>query len=215
MGMSHPAEPKSETVKVVDRRRVNPDGTARTPTPAHGTPQPAAEAAPTPPHAGVEGDPRVPQLTAELEAARKRVDELARAYQALQQDGEEFKRRLTRERERQVDFDRGNNALLVIEAIDQLDLVLSAADDGPLTQGVRMVRDNLVRKLAEAGVERLELLGTPYDPNLAEAADTEIVATEAEDGQVTAVRRAGYRLKERVIRPAQVRVARYVQPASA
>jgi len=212
--MSHPAEPKPESVKVVDRRRVNPDGTARTPTPSE-QPAASAEAPPTPPHPGVEGDPRVPELTRQLEAARKRVDELARAYQALQQDGEEFKRRLTRERERQVDFDRGANALLVIEAIDQLDLVLSSAEKSPLTEGVRMVRDNLVKKLIEAGVERLELLGAAYDPNLAEAADTEIVATVEDDGKVTAVRRAGYRLKERVIRPAQVRVARYVKPASA
>ncbi|MFT3835543.1 MAG: nucleotide exchange factor GrpE [Myxococcaceae bacterium] len=155
------------------------------------------------------------QLEKDLEAARKRIDDLARAYQASQADSERFKERLTRERERMIDVDRGNAALLVIEAIDQLDLVLSAATPGPMTDGVRLVRDSMVKKLADSGVERLELKGLPYDPNLAEAADTELVTSPAHDGTVTQVTRAGYVLKERVIRPAQVRVGRYLQPAQA
>jgi molecular chaperone GrpE len=160
-------------------------------------------------------DGRVQQLERDLEAARKRIDELARAYQATQADSERFKERLTRERERMIDVDRGNAALLVIEAIDQLDLCLTAATPGPLTDGVKLVRDGLVKKLNDQGVERLELKGLPYDPNLAEAADTELVMSETEDGQVTQVTRAGYVLKERVIRPAQVRVGRYIKPAQA
>ena len=50
------------------------------------------------------------RLEAELEAARRRVDELARAYQEVNKDREEFKQRLTRERERMIDVERGNVA---------------------------------------------------------------------------------------------------------
>jgi len=205
--MSEPAEPKSESVRVVDHRRVNVDGSLRDDV--------VSPASPTPPHRGVDGDPRVPQLQHELEAARKRIDELARAYQASQADSEQFKQRLTRERERMIDVDRGNAALVVIEAVDQLDLCLANATPGPLTDGVRLVRDGLVKKLVESGVERLELLGLRYDPNVAEAADTELVASPDDDGKVTQMVQAGYVLKERVIRPARVRVGRYLKHAQA
>lgn len=189
--MSEPAEPKPESRDDV----VSP-----------------ATVTPEPHHSR---DSHMLQLEKDLEAARKRIDDLARAYQASQADSERFKERLTRERERMIDVDRGNAALLVIEAVDQLDLALSAAVAGPLTDGVRLVRDSLVKKLADSGIERLELKGLPYDPNLAEAADTELVASPDHDGTVTQVTRAGYVLKERVIRPAQVRVGRYLKPAQA
>jgi molecular chaperone GrpE len=189
--MSEPAEPKTESRDDVV-------------SPATVTPEPHSPR-----------DTRMQQLEKDLETARKRIDDLARAYQASQADSERFKERLNRERERMIDVDRGNAALIVIEAVDQLDLCLAAATPGPLTDGVRLVRDSLVKKLVDSGVERLELKGLPYDPNLAEAADTELVSSPGDDGKVTEVTRAGYLLKDRVIRPARVRVGRYLTPAQA
>ena len=167
---------------------------------------PAVEAAP---------DPEVQRLQADLDAARRRVDELARAYQALNQDREEFKVRLRREREQMLDVERGNVALTVLEAVDDLDRALSASagDTGPLAQGVRLIRDGLLSKVGAMGIQRIEVVGQPYDPNTAEATDMEITADA--DGHVVAEVRAGYRLKERVIRPARVKVAKYVAPAKA
>jgi molecular chaperone GrpE len=162
-------------------------------------------------------NPEVARLEHELEQSRRRVDELARAYQAQLREKDEFKARLTRERERMLDVEKGNVAVLVIEAIDELDLALGAAegDASPLAAGVRLVRENLLKKLQGAGVERLSLVGSLYDPNTAEAVDME-VTTEPEDEQkVVAEVRAGYRLKDRVIRPARVKVAKYVAPAQA
>ncbi len=154
-------------------------------------------------------------LVAELATARKRIDELARAYQALERDREEFKKRLLRERERALDVERGEVALALLEAIDDLDLALAKADDTPFAQGVAVVRDNLLKKTAALGIERVPLLGTAYDPNLAEAADLEVTPEKDKDNLVTAELRAGYRLKDRVVRPARVKVARYVKPAEA
>src|SRR5438270_12199699 len=112
-----------------------------------------------------------PAADAQLEAARKRIDELARAYQALERDREDFKQRLSRERERMIDVERGEVAVALIEAIDELDLSLASADDSPLAQGVRLIRDKLVKKLGSMGVQRVSLLGVQYDANLAEAAE--------------------------------------------
>jgi molecular chaperone GrpE len=173
----------------------------------------AAKEAPPPPADNRE----VVQLKAELEAARKRIDELARAFQSLTQDREEFKQRLTRERERMLDVERGNVALMLLEAIDELDLCLSVAgqDKNPLAEGVRLIRDGLVAKLQANGIERLSLVGQAFDPNVAEAADIEVTPNPLDDQKVVAETRAGYRMKNRVIRPARVKVARYVAPAKA
>lgn len=166
----------------------------------------------------VEESPEVRQLRADLETARRRVDELARAYQALNKEREEYKQRLARERERLLDVERGNVALTLLEAIDELDRCLaavSAKDASPLAQGVRLIRDGLLSKLNQTGIERLVVVGKPFDPNIAEAADMDVTTSPEDDQKVIAEIRAGYQLKDRVIRPARVKVAKYVAPAQA
>ncbi|MBK7860714.1 MAG: nucleotide exchange factor GrpE [Archangiaceae bacterium] len=154
-------------------------------------------------------------LVAELETARKRIDELARAYQALERDRDDFKKRLQRERDRLIDVERGEVALSLLEAIDDLDLALAEADDTPLARGVRVIRENLLKKAEQLGIERVPLLGKTFDPTVAEAADLEVTPEAEKDNLVTAELRAAYRLKDRVVRPARVKVARYVKAAQA
>ena len=185
------------------------DGAERAPEQA----QPAAQPQQAPPQV----DPERQRLEEELAASRRRVDELARAYQAVSQDREDFKQRLTRERERLVDVERGKVAAVLLEAIDDLDRSLQAAanDTSPLAQGVRLIREGLLAKVQGTGIERLEVVGKPFDPNTAEATDMEITASPEDDHRVVSELRAGYRLNDRIIRPARVRVARYVPPAQA
>ncbi|MEW6431066.1 MAG: nucleotide exchange factor GrpE [Myxococcota bacterium] len=205
--MSHPAQPPTSEgtaeVKVNDRRRFHEDGTPRD------------DARDATGESKSTSEEEVHRLQQELEAARKRIDELARAYQAGERDREEFKKRVAREREQLMDVERGKVALALLEAIDELDLALSTAVDSPLKQGVRLVRENLLKKAEATGIEAVPLEGQAFDPNLAEATDMEVTAVEADDGKVVAVTRAAYALKGRVIRPGQVKVARYVKPAQA
>jgi molecular chaperone GrpE len=161
------------------------------------------------------GPPELEGLRADLAAARARVNELARGLQDSSREKDAYKDRLARENERLRDIEKAENARLVLDAVDALDRSLLAADRSPLAKGVRLIRDDLVAKLAAQGIERLELTGAPFDPNQAEAMDTELVTDPAADGKVVAELRAGYALKGRVVRPAQVRVGRYVEPARA
>jgi molecular chaperone GrpE len=186
-------------------------------TPAPATPEVSPEQQPAQ-EAASAVDTERQRLEAELDASRRRVDQLARAYQDLQKDREEFKQRLTRERERMMDVERGNVATTLLEAVDELDrcLSMSGADaSSPLAQGVKMIRDGLLSKLQQTGIERIQVVGRPYDPNTAEATDMEITTNPEEDQQVVAEARAGYRLKDRIIRPARVKVAKYIAPAQA
>ena len=160
-------------------------------------------------------DPQVQQLTEQLQAAHTRVNELAHAVQAGERDRAEFKERLTRERERMVDVEKGKIAVTLLEAVDQLDLVVLSADESPLATGVKLIRDNILKQTEAMGIERVELEGRPYDPNFAEASDMEITFTPDDDGKIVKVLKAGYQLNGRVIRPGVVKVAKYVKAASA
>ncbi|KFA91556.1 nucleotide exchange factor GrpE [Archangium violaceum] len=183
---------------------------------ASAAPEASTEQQPPAQEAAVDAEKQ--RLEAELVAARRRVDQLARAYQELEKDREEFKQRLTRERERMMDVERGNVAATLLEAVDELDrsLSMSGGDvSSPLAQGVKMIRDGLLSKLQQTGIERIQVVGLPYDPNTAEATDMDITPHPDEDQKVVAEVRAGYRLKDRIIRPARVKVAKYVAPAQA
>ena len=117
-----------------------------------------------------------------------------------------------------MDVERGKVATTLLEAMDELDLSLSMSGGdaaSALAKGVKIIRDGLLAKLQQAGIERIQVVGQPYDPNTAEATDMELCAHPDEDQKVVAEVRAGYRLKERIIRPARVKVAQYIAPAQA
>jgi molecular chaperone GrpE len=204
-------ETDKQTTRVNDRRRFDPEGNPR----PDAEEQPAASGAGSPESAPGHLEEQAAQLRAELDAARRRVDELARAVQAGERDREDFKKRVSRERERMLEVEKGNVALSLLETVDELDLCLGAADDSPLAQGVRMIRDGIRARLGTLGVEQVPLVNGPYDPNLAEAVDMEVTCDPAEDGRVTREVRAAWKLGDRVIRAGRVKVARYVPPAQA
>lgn len=211
-------------IKVNDRRRVHIEGDPSPHAQVHDAPTNEApegaiaedlQGPARHTHEQAEQHETIEQLTRELDAAHQRINELARALQAGDRDREEFKVRQNRERERMLDVEKGNVAQTLLEAVDQLDLVLLSADASPLAKGVKLIRDSVLKHAESTGIERVELLGRVFDPNLAEATDMEITGVEAEDGKVIGVLKACYQLKGRVIRPGTVKVARFVKPAQA
>src|SRR5713101_2367338 len=100
-------EDERATVRVNDRRRFDMDGNVRPEAEELRGQEPESQA-----RSGSTAAPEAQsaKLQQELDVARKRVDELARAFQALSSDREEFKQRLTRERERMIDVEKGNIA---------------------------------------------------------------------------------------------------------
>ncbi len=207
-------------VRVNDRRRFDPEGNPRDEREvrdvrADPRDRDAEAERGEASHEHEESADRVAQLEEELSAARRRIDELARALLAGERDREDFKKRLTRERERMLDVEKGNIAVTLLETVDELDLSLKSADDSPFAQGVRMIRSSILSRLGTLGVERVPLEGLPFDPNVAEAMDMEITGIEADDQKVTQELRAAYRLGDRVIRAGRVKVAKYVPPAHA
>lgn len=190
-------------VKVVDRRRFRQDGE---PLDAPGAGAPQDEAGPAP-----------GAVEARLSEQAARIDELTRAYAALVEDNKAFRQRLERERARVIDAERAGVAQTLLEATDDLERALAAASApgeatderlGHLIEGVRLSLSVLHQRVAALGAERIPTLGQPFDPHVAEAVDTVPVGDPSQDGLVVQEIRAGYRVGDRVLRPARVRVGK-------
>jgi molecular chaperone GrpE len=202
--------PEEGRVKVNDRRRFTAEGEPIADDGGGGEAagrDVAVAEAPAPPDAP---DPRLAEQA-------KRIDELARAYAALVDDNKGFRLRLERERTRVVEAERASVAQALLEAADDLERALAAvagsADGGApafrnLVDGVRLSLGALQARIAALGAQRIPVQGLPFDPHVAEAVDTVAVADEAQDGLVVQEVRAGWRIGERVLRPARVRVGR-------
>jgi molecular chaperone GrpE len=192
-------------IKVNDRRRFTPDGEpiaaddARGDEREAGTPAAEAPAAAAP-------DPR----DATIAQQQQRIDELMRAYAANVEEAKAARARMEREKTRVLEAERAQVAQVLLDAVDELERALAAAGDasGPLVDGVRITLAALAKRVAELGAERIPVVGQRFDPRLAEAVDLVAVADAAQDEVMVQEVRAGYRIGDRVLRPARVRVGR-------
>lgn len=99
----------------------------------------------------------------------------------------------------------------LLPVLDSLEMTLgtceaSAAEDDPVVQGVRLIRDEFQKAFREHGIVPVEAEGRAFDPTMHEAMmqDRE---TEAPAGTVTRELQRGYTMHGRVLRPAKVAVA--------
>lgn len=202
--------PEEGRVKVTDRRRFTPEGEALGA--ADEAPDDGGRAAEEPAAPTAGPDPR----DARIAEQAARIDELSRAYAALVDDNRAFRQRLERERTRVVEAERANVAQALLEAADDLERALAAVSGAgerggalaSLVEGVRLSLGALQSRIAALGATRIAVEGLPFDPHVAEAIDTVAVADEAQDGLVLHEVRAGWRIGDRVLRPARVRVGR-------
>ena len=101
----------------------------------------------------------------------------------------------------------------LIPALDNLEMALAAANNAEihsmesLKTGIAMICNQLKAALADAGLEEIDAANQTFDPNLHEAVSHQESA-DVPEGQVLQQLRKGYRLRERLIRPASVVVAR-------
>ena len=197
------AEPE---VKVRDRRRFTPEGE-----PIADKEDAGASEEPVVVQAPAEAQPDPRDSTLAQQAAR--IDELTRGLASLVEDGKAARVRMEREKARVLEAERAQVAQALLEAVDDLERALAASGDasGPLVDGVRVTLASLARKVAELGAERIVVVGQRFDPRVAEAIDLVPVADVAQEDVVVQEVRAGYRIGERILRPARVRVGRLAQ----
>jgi molecular chaperone GrpE len=128
-------------------------------------------------------------------------------------DFDNFKKRSARERQEAIRY--ANESLLqkLVPVLDNFDMALSAAQTAQtettksLRDGISMIYQQLKTGLIEAGLEEVDAAGKAFDPNLHEAV-SQIETSELPEGQVVQQLRKGYKLRDRLLRPASVVVAK-------
>ena len=145
--------------------------------------------------------------------AEDRLAEVLGAYRKLKSENEGYRDRITRNLERRFDQRRERLLLRFIEILDNLDRALEAAEvsyaGNPLIEGLILVRTQLLQTLQEEGLERIPVVGLPYDPAVSEAVETRPVDDSDQHHVVLRDLQRGYRLNGRVVRASKVVVGDY------
>ena len=125
-------------------------------------------------------------------------------------DLDNYRKRSGREVERRLREDRERRLREWLEAVDSVERAMAIEPENPMHAGLRAVLDQMESILARQGVQRIGAAGEPFDPERMEA-----VAVRPDDSvpdrSVLDVARSGYVIGDRVLRPAQVVVARAPQ----
>ncbi len=150
----------------------------------------------------------IDKLREDLAQRDKRLREYIDAHQRAVLEMDAARKRMERDREEELDRHRGEIALTMLEVIDDLDRTLASAatcdDSGALLQGASMVRERMLGKMGELGVEQVETMGSTFDPNLHEAVAMVPVPEAEQDQQILAVEQTGYKFKGKTLRAARV-----------
>lgn len=167
--------------------------------------------------APAEAAPPTPAELGELRAKAAKADEHWDRLLRQAADFENFKKRAARDRQDALRY--ANEGLLakLIPILDNFDMAMTAANSAQagsadaLKTGVAMIQSQFKAALVEAGLEELDAAGKAFDPNWQEAVSHQESA-EVPEGQVLQQLRKGYKLRDRLLRPATVIVAK--QPAA-
>ena len=196
------------------RRRIHVPGSARSNGEAQAAGgQPEGASVPEARQPGEDITGQLDALHAELEAARQEAGELRAAWQRSAADFQNFRRRSEQEREATLGLASESLLRKLLAVVDDFDRALEALpaelEQAGWVEGVWLVERKLRALLESEGVTAIEALGQPFDPREHEAVvhqDT----IDAPDGTVVAELQRGYRLRDRVLRPALVAVANNV-----
>lgn len=157
---------------------------------------------------GHSGDQTEDSLLGQMQADLERFRDLALRSQA---DFENFRKRAAREKDDAIKYANASFLDRLIPILDNFELGLTAARTGaansPILAGMDMVAKQLTDFLGSSGVEAVNGEGQPFDPNLHEAVAQEESAN-VKEGMVIRQLRRGYKLRDRLLRPATVVVSK-------
>jgi molecular chaperone GrpE len=158
-----------------------------------------------------ETPPECPRCKAAEEAAAQARAEAADTRLRALAELDNTRKRLLREKEETTRYAAANVLTDILPALDNLDLALEHAKDNTACKdfliGVEMTRKLLLEALKQHGLEPTGALGEPFDPGMHEAVNL-VSHSEFPEGSICALLRRGYRLHERLLRPAQVVVCK-------
>jgi len=158
------------------------------------------------------GDPRleIEGLKQKLQEVEKVRDDYLTLAKSTRAEFENYQKRQQRDLQIERRYAQVPLASDLLPAIDNLERAIEAAskagDNGPLTQGVKMVFEQFLGILKRHGVEKMDCLNKPFDPNHHEAV-AQFPVPNAPPQTVVQVLELGWTMHDRVIRPAKVAIS--------
>ena len=169
---------------------------------------PAEPAAETPPKAEKKAKKKTDpaELEAKLEAAQKELADTKEQYQRMLAEYANYKRRTEQEKEQIGAFTKAELLKGLLTSQDNMEKAVAAEPGEGYKSGVDMVMRQFLEALQKLGLEEIPAENAPFDPHMHNAVMRED-ADGVEPDTVTAVFQKGYKLGERILRPAMVKVA--------
>lgn len=157
---------------------------------------------------GAAETPAEPVAETELRKARSERDNLLDRLARLQAEFDNFRKRAAKENADYRDYAVADAARGLLPVVDSFELALKNADVKPedLRKGMELIRKQLEDALQKMNVQRVPAQGKPFDPRVHEAIEM-VESSEVPDHHVLEELQPGYKIKERLLRPAMVRVA--------
>lgn len=179
-----------------------------------------------PPQASAEGTPKPEEkpagpVTLSADEFKKLQDAAAEAASLrdkllrTQADWDNYRKRAIREKEEAVKYAAEGVMERLLPILDSFEMGLQAAktatEANAIAQGMQMIYSQFQNLLKDVGVETIDAVGHPFDPHRHEALGHQ-ESHEHEEGTVVGQMRKGYKLKDRLLRPASVFVAKKAEP---
>ncbi len=159
-------------------------------------------------------DPRLEILEKEFEELKTKAlerDDFHDKWLKVHAEYENTRKRMEKEKTEHIKFANENIIAQLFLIMDNFDMAFDAMekaeDKGAVMEGMKLVQKEFHRILEDNGVARIETKDKNFDPNIHEAVAMEETADDP-DGMVIEELRSGYMLNGRLLRPAQVRVAK-------
>ncbi|HEX6046671.1 MAG TPA: nucleotide exchange factor GrpE [Pyrinomonadaceae bacterium] len=157
----------------------------------------------------------VEELEARTQAAERQVQDVQARFdqlrQQLQRETDETRQRLNRSADERAATAKANFISNFLPVIDDLNRAIEAVSSGApreaVLDGIRGIAARVQNALTNAGVEPIDSVGEVFDPELHEAVDTTSADAEM-DGRVISEYSRGFRMGDRLLRPARVQVGR-------
>ena len=151
----------------------------------------------------LEGE-QVDKLKKETEVLKQQVEEFKNKYLRALADYQNLEKRIAEEK---FEIIKNANKHLILGLLPFLGN-LEKAEIFIKDQGLKMTKDHLFGILKEIGLEEIEVLNKEYDPNSAEVID---IVEGDKDNIVTEVLRKGYKLNDKILQVAQVKVSKKIK----
>jgi molecular chaperone GrpE len=164
----------------------------------------------------------VEELERKLSESQRKLEDVLNSYRELKAESaaetQKAKERIQNEYNRRLGQAKSEVVKKFVDILENLERALVAASEAGtlqnLLEGVQLIRNQFVATLSALGLKELDVIGKPFNPEVAEAIGVIDVENEEQDRCVVEVVSKGYLLQEVLVRPARVRVGRSVAPVA-